>query len=295
MVNEQQIKKIIDELVTPYNVKCGDGYISPSERAEQFDPSTFNEELYDNDGELMHGIGTSALVSPIGELQQQQEDLQNTIDYTHLENLSALMWNSGDWFKLLNEYIRDGEWEKFIPEGMTKDELLNGFEFGSDYEIYEFFKNGGDVNEMFDLNDPTDRKLYDEYLKYEPMTVTLPQMADTLKNAIKKSSLLEDTVVYRLGYFDESIEVGKSGVLKGFTSSTYNPKFIDYMKENYDWMGSDDYVIKIYAPKGTNGSVFGNNNFGDGDKESELLFNDGQKYVVLSRDAENKTAEILLY
>ena len=52
--------------------------------------------------------------------------------------------------------------------------------------------------------------------------------------------------------------------------------------------------MTIYAPTGTKGVVLNRHN-GCVDWQSELLLDKNQRYVVLSRDDKNMTAEILLY
>ena len=290
-MKREVIEEIIIKAINDLDEKCG---ISPSQRAEEFDASMFEDERWDNDGELAVGREDENILSPIGELQQAQEDLQNNREYSHLERIASLLWNSGEWHKSINKYIRDGEIQSYV-HGWSEEELTDGFVFGGDMGIYSLVEDGMDINDIFDMSNPYEKKQYEKYMKYEPMEITIPQVADTLRKVIDKTKLQNDSIVYRVGKFDGNMKVGDYGKFEGLTSTTYNPKMIDYMKENYDWMDSSDYTMKIYAPKGTNGVVFGDNNLCDGDAESELLLNHNQKYVVLSVDKKNKECEILLY
>ncbi len=285
MVRYENILLMIDE----YILKC-----YPKENALKYfneHKDNFKEEKYNGDG-LGVKVTVSGLVaqgSLIGELQRVQEDLQNTIDYPHSEVMSALAWNSGHNFIWINSYERGMEdwYEQNNESNASKEELLDGIMWG-DIEVYDALSEGVSPVEIFGEDGEWDdygRKLYDHYLKYEPMKLSIPQITNNLKSAINKSELQNDTVVYRVGELDESLEINGHGVLKGFTSTTYNKNYIDSMKEGYDWMKTGkNYTIKIYAPKGTKGAVFGDNKLGDGDMESELLFNSGQKYVLFSKD-----------
>lgn len=101
--------------------------------------------------------------------------------------------------------------------------------------------------------------------------------------------LLEDTVLYRGGRLDD----GVNGEFKTFNSCSYNKN----VAENFRRDG--EYLIKIYAPKGTKGIADKGRDFGFEnnmyvDTEHEFTIGRNQKYVVLEKNDEEMTATIVL-
>ena len=108
----------------------------------------------------------------------------------------------------------------------------------------------------------------------------------------RSGGLQEDTILYRGGEFPFNMIPGMKGKFPCFSSTSYRKETAEAFQDG------GEYLIKIYAPKGTRGLCGGGKlggNFPIGDEsEHEFTLGKGQEYIVLNRDDWNKTVEIIL-
>ena len=235
----------------------------------EFDEKNYVTETYSSN-EDSHGKS-----SPIGKLQQEQEDLQASIDYDGLDR--AVLGDYGlSSFIPINKYLNQAEgWEN---------------------EVYYTDENG-DYDPEYDEKTRTLNVRYsDNSDDYDMEYLSVFEEISALNNVIDKSPRLkQDTVLYRYGHFEEGGTPNQHGVLKGFSSATYNEYVASDSIRKYPFAKSENrYMMKIYAPKGTKGVVLDNNLTGR-DFQSEFLIGRNQRYIILNQDDSNKTVEILLY
>lgn len=108
--------------------------------------------------------------------------------------------------------------------------------------------------------------------------------------------LPQDTVLYRGGKFPPNLIPGMKGKFPCFSSTSYNKSVADSFQ-----VEGKEYMIKIYAPKGTRGLHGGGNMYNSNNShigspnEHEFTLGAGQKYIVLDRNDKERTVEILLY
>lgn len=109
----------------------------------------------------------------------------------------------------------------------------------------------------------------------------------TLNKALNKGKgLLQDTILYRFGHWD-NLKEGEIGVWDGITSTTYQEE------SSYTFDNSENRkLLKIYAPKGTKGLVINQDNGLAQYNEHEFLMPSNVRYYVLSNN--NDEIEILL-
>lgn len=143
------------------------------------------------------------------------------------------------------------------------------------------------INSMLWDNDDwkrgVERGIYDDQEYYD-------EFVEGLDKVIEKSPPIQvPTTVYRGGRFPQGMKIGDHGVLKGYTSTSYNPNTARGFKATDE----DRYLITIRVAKGTKGVLF-NEQF-ETFTESELLVGRNQKYVVLNVNDDAKEVEILLY
>lgn len=215
--------------------------------------------------------------SPVGKLQREQADLQENINYESLEKGVA----------------KDYSMNSFIPLGMMLNDVHDwedkcrfiGYDFGDGFvmPVLDFDKE----------NDPN-------YNGSPWVDMSMPQESDMLSTMIDKSPrVANDSIVYRYGELPLDIQVGEHGVIKGFQSTSYNP-FIAFkdIPEGGGWLSGKDkevrYKQRIFVMNGTKGMVL-NNHTGCVDWQSELLLDKGMRYVVLAKNDNDMTADILVY
>ena len=299
MVSKSIIRKSLDDAVG----KC----VTIKERFEGFNAKDYKSEKYSK----KLGQIKSAEKSPVGALQQKQEDLQEEVDYTNEEksilnsySVSTFSWfdsyfNKGNGHAHGQDTIQFGkntrwmldvykwEWTEYYDEEygtmMERYGFKEPLEY-KDFNIYDF--------EGFDAQDRS-AGLYDRKIG----EVDFPKAIDIVDNMIDKSPpLQENTVLYRVGVFDPNLKPGETSKFKSYTSTSFNSYVArNGIKKYAGFDPSDDcYQLKIYAPKGTKG-VVPCQNTGCEDWQSEYTLGRNQKYIVLSVDNVSKTAEILLY
>ena len=277
MVSKEDILEIFNRTMdintSDFEEKCKPGYVSPQQRLEKFDETKFNEEDWGEDTthiiEDAEDMGVEEI--PIGRLEQKQFDLQEKVNYTDEEEGMISTYNSPDLdvFNKLNSYLNEVPYksQKYRSGGVSSPEMLDG-----DTQIEVYTDKGQEFTDDMSLED----------------------FSDKLSKIIKKSpSLQENSVLWRSGHFDKNLKVGESGTFNGFSSTTFNESFAYAWQENFGTENS--YVMKIYAPKGTNGvaTEFAE----DAHFESEFLLDKKQKYVIISKDdnLNPPVVELLLY
>ena len=107
----------------------------------------------------------------------------------------------------------------------------------------------------------------------------------------KSKGLTQKTTLHRYGYFDKTLNVGDTGIFKGYTSTSYQYE----AAESYKYSSKDNYYIQILADENIKG--FAKNDprtIGDWDSEHEFILGRNQGYKVVDVDHENKIAIILL-
>ena len=225
-----------------------------------------------------YGVDSRTIPSPVGRLQQIQADLQEEIYYESLER----------------GVLRDYSTNSFIPLSL----MLNGVPDWEDicrFIGYDF--GNGFVMPVLDFDKDNDPN----YEGSPWVDMSMPQESKMLSQAIDKSPRVQsDCIVFRYGELPLDIPVGGHGTFKNFLSTSYNPyvAFEDIPNGGTWVQGSHAkqtrYKLTINVMKGTKGIVL-NRHTGCPDWQSELLLDKNQRYIVLSRDDTNMTAEILLY
>ena len=107
----------------------------------------------------------------------------------------------------------------------------------------------------------------------------------------KSKGLTQKTTLHRYEYFDKTLNVGDTGIFKGYTSTSYQYE----VAESYKYSSKDNYYIQILADENIKG--FAKNDprtIGDWDSEHEFILGRNQGYKVVDVDHENKIAIILL-
>ena len=104
----------------------------------------------------------------------------------------------------------------------------------------------------------------------------------------KTPGTLENAVYYRGGKLDENMEVGEIGKFDAPTSTSYR----ESTAKNFVEEG--EYLMEVYAPKGTKGVVVNDGRFHKHSSSHEYTLKPGQEYVILEIDRVNKKAKILL-
>ena len=244
-------RKTIEEVFT--NViesKCHD--YPKAVALRNYDASTYTVESYAPGQDY-----TDTDNSPVGELQQKQEELQSNVDYTY-EDKCVLNYYGNSSFGLINDYL----WDNLYLNNLIFD--INGNPIKKDLFLY-----AGD----------------------EVIHKSIPEQVKILSNIIDKSPRLQkDSILYRAGHWSPGMKPGEHGTLKGFSSTSFNQE----VSKEWKTFKEDKYLMRIYAPKGTRGVVLTEDN-SLADWQSEFLLDKNQKYIVLSQDDANKTVDILLY
>lgn len=124
------------------------------------------------------------------------------------------------------------------------------------------------------------RKMFVDNIKEK-----LKQIEDIME---KTPGTLENAVYYRGGKLDENMEVGEIGKFDAPTSTSYR----ESTAKNFVEEG--EYLMEVYAPKGTKGVVVNDGRFHKHSSSHEYTLKPGQEYVILEIDRVNKKAKILL-
>ena len=102
-----------------------------------------------------------------------------------------------------------------------------------------------------------------------------------------------DTIIYRGGRFDENAKVGDIGEFAYITSVSFDRHVaLEFAHEN----GRHEYLITIYAPKGSHMASVDKNAVPDSRLTDlhEAILGQGQKYKVIGVNHDAKTVEIML-
>lgn len=283
----------IIKVIGDYVAKCGD---YPKARALKYfkeNKDNFQEESYDKGDDP-----TNTRPSPKGFLQKTQQELQKSINYKSDEKGAIEGYNTV-MFTPLKEYLEYGMILKDLEDIYLDDVEARSIWDEKTDKYYELLP----LRDKHNSENPQD---------WETKNVRVEKHIQLIDDAIDKSPVLQqDTVFYRWGRldekspFDEDFDIeydeytgeGDHGIFNGFTGLTYNENVAKDLPSYARW-GNQNYVnryqIKVYAPKGTKGITL-DPNCGGKEWQSEFLLKRNQKFVVLSRDDENMTAEILLY
>ena len=107
--------------------------------------------------------------------------------------------------------------------------------------------------------------------------------------------LMEDVILWRGGHWDENLKVGQVKELPCLNSTSYQKDAAETVGIKDEPL-KDNYLIKIYAPKGTKGCCADTDSLIIDCPEHEYLLNKNQKYIVLGVDKSTKpkTATIKL-
>lgn len=164
------------------------------------------------------------------------------------------------------------------------EEDINGMDYhlGGNYtDLTGYIFNSKSFKEILD-NIPTN-EAKESFIK------NIEQKLKQIHAIMKKSpGLVEDTILFRGGRLDELMEVGEIGKFKAPTSTSYR----EATAKNF--VEEDEYLIEIYAPKGTKGIVVNDGRFHKHSSSHEYTLAPGQEYVVLEVDRAKKIAKILL-
>lgn len=277
MVSKKEIEYILtnilkDNLTT--NEKCGKprpGYKSPQQKLKEYKEymvknEEYNHERYGDDQDWLNENGDDLFVSPCGEMQKVQQDLQREMNFNGDEKWLARGYNTTD-FIMMNDYLYEKEgYEDAIYYDLPKGKLAKFYSPSSGDEF------------------------------------TVPQMCDALSDVIKKCPpVQEDCVTFRYGRFPDDLKEGDIGKFDGFLSVSYNETVAENFKYRQEsdgmgvggWMENNRKMMRIHTPKGTPCLAMDTVSLGTQDFQSEILFDKGQKYIVISNTPE--VVDILLY
>ena len=112
----------------------------------------------------------------------------------------------------------------------------------------------------------------------------------------ESGGLVEDTMLFRGGYWDIHLNVGDhSKGFKGYQSTTFSESiaqgYVEHHEEQTDEKGM---LIKILAPKGTKGICGNDNRFYNGFIEHEYTLGRNTGFTVVDIDYDNMVATVLL-
>ena len=104
--------------------------------------------------------------------------------------------------------------------------------------------------------------------------------------------LNQHTKLYAGMILDESLEVGETGVLKGYQATSF-------FKEGAEpfFRAQDRWLVEVHAKEGHKGvcmNAKNGNGFTEYPHEHEYLLPRNQKYVIIEKNVETHTAKILL-
>lgn len=286
MVSKKRITDIFNKLVQEDTEDKCRGYLSPSQRVKKFNPNDFVQETYAENQDWNNTKKESYFISPVGTLQQIQQDLQDKTDYpTEDKNfMNNFHWDSY-WF-----YIN-----QFLNKDMNEKTREFIFDENGDFRKHDVFMKGELTLGPDDYSE--DKKFMGYHNSYTvPMDIN-DMIGRTSKVIDESPRLQQNTLLHRFGTWTPGLKAGDWGDLKGFLSTSYNPYVAEesIKHSGLNWIDSDRYMMNIYALKGVKGLVMDSNNFDSGNRYSEWLLDNGQRYVVLSQDDINKTVDILVY
>lgn len=139
---------------------------------------------------------------------------------------------------------------------------------------------------------------YGDFSSVNKLKESTDELIDLIDNMPEEKCIQEDTLFFR-GTHDDRIDLamfipdGKTRKLKTLTSTSYNVDTASDFAEYTDIDGSQGWILKIHAPKGTKGVAL-NDDISTAPGECEYLLSPNQKYLTHNVDEENKIIEIEL-
>lgn len=223
----------------------------------------YNHERYSDDQDYLNENGDELYVSPCGEMQKVQQKLQREKNFNGDERWIARGYNTID-FIAMNDYL-------YKKEGWEDEVYYEG--------------------ELVPLYSPASGEEF-----------TIPTMCDKLSDVIHKCPpVQEDCVTFRYGRFPDDLKEGDIGKFDGFLSVSYNETVAENFKYRQEsgslgvggWMENNRKMMRIHTPKNTPCLAMDTVSLGTQDFQSEIVFDKGQKYIVISNTPE--VVDILLY
>ena len=195
----------------------------------------------------------------------------------------------------INAIINDTQWgsggKRHQYDAVVGGQIKSGFFFDSDTFGQDPLEDKAKMYREFTHNKLRDLSRYSKgevpgdkiAISENGVDITYKQAFDTIMEYMNdQDGLWENSILYHGGSLLTSDSNG-IGSLDKITSTSFKKDIAeDFVK--YD----KDYMTKIYAPQGTQGL------YTDNMGEDEYTLGHGQIFIELSRDDENKTAEILL-
>ena len=195
----------------------------------------------------------------------------------------------------INAIINDTQWgsggKRHQYDAVVGGQIKNGFFFDSDTFGQDPLEDKAKIYREFTHNKLRDLSRYSRgevpgdkiAMSENGVDITYKQAFDTIMEYMNdQDGLWEDSILYHGGSLLTSDSNGIGSLDKIMSTSFSKDIAEDFVK--YD----KDYMTKIYAPQGTQGL------YTDNMGEDEYTLGHGQIFIELSRDDENKTAEILL-
>lgn len=160
-------------------------------------------------------------------------------------------------------------------------------------EAMDLYWGGGFYQEMQDylLKGKEPSKSYPESVRKN-----IKGYSELIMDYIGSSDgLLEDTILWRAGHWDDNLKVGQVKELPCLNATSYQKDVARDIGIDSE-PSKDNYMIKIYAPEGTKGCYADAPSLIQQCPEHEWLLGKNQKYIVLAVDksTEPKTATIKL-
>ena len=271
-------------IISDYEAEYYDSVIDKYNSVKDKDISNFPQRVQDEVeamGEAIYQIESKIITKKATELSSFNED-DFEIDPTpyNSDEIGDLEARN---LEQQNKNLADIDWD-FYGDGTN---------FYSDYHYY-------DVNKTLTMGDAYWKELIKENpSKKEDLEYTQKYTNDIINHLHylmdKGGGLTQDTVLYRGGIFPSNILPGMKGKFDTIASTSYNKE----KAEGFQQEGKE-YLMTIYAPKGTKG-LGGSGKYRNDDDmhlgvlhEHEFTLRDGQKYIVLDKNDRDKTVSILL-
>lgn len=260
--------------------KCGP---TIKQRFERFNEKDYNLEEYspeqDPDNSKHLPENKYVFTSPVGRIQQIQEDLQDKVDYNIVDIAMAEHWSLGESMTVNNTILQEKYPDRF--KNSPTEQRCYSMDSKRTYRV-----------DHWDELHPEDKDTVGWYPEF-----TTKEVISFLDDLIKKSpELQENCVLYRCGSLPTGLKVGDAGVLDCFSGCSFNPYVAEKKIREMPWVKKGRYNIRIFAPKGIKGFV-PYEGLDCEDWQSEFVLGRGQKFILLSRNTKTKprTADILLY
>lgn len=160
-------------------------------------------------------------------------------------------------------------------EGYTIDELLS-----EEVDMLEYWceEGSGEISNVI-YNGVTDDYAQD----------AIPILDDLIETS---PGLNQHTKLYSGMILDESLEVGETGVLKGYQGTSFFEEGATPFAR-----AEDRWLVEVYGKQGQKGICMNGKNgngFTDYPHEHEYLLPRNQKYIIIEKNDANHTAKILL-